>query len=127
MRQTLHLVTAVLLVVLLTVHSVAAQTTSPDIWRSFVERVDVGTELNVRLDDGRRFRATLVAVRSDAMLVQPKTRVPVPIQAVPYEQIVRVERTKPGVGAAKAVAIGVATGVGTFFGILALLYGAVGD
>ena len=48
MRQTLYLVTAVLLVVLLTVHSVAAQATSPDIWRSFVERVDVGTELNVR-------------------------------------------------------------------------------
>jgi hypothetical protein len=127
MRQTLHLVTTVLLGVALAVHSVAAQTTSADIWRSFVERIDVGTELNVRLNDGRRFRATLVVANSDAMLVQPKTRVPVPIQAVPYEQILGIERTKPGVGAAKAVAIGVATGVGTFFGILALLYGAVGD
>jgi hypothetical protein len=126
MRKTLHLVTAVVLVVLVTVQAVGAQT-SADIWRSFAERVDVGSDVHVRLNDGRHFRATLVAVRSDAMLVQPKTRVPVPIQAVPYEQIVRVERTKPGVGAAKAVAIGVATGVGTFFGILALLYGAVGD
>jgi hypothetical protein len=81
----------------------------------------------VRLNDGRRFRATLVATRSDAMLVQPKTRVPVPIQAVPYEQIVRIERTKPGIGTGKAVAIGVATGVGAFFGILALLFAAVGD
>ena len=71
--------------------------------------------------------ATLVAVRSDAMLVQPKTRVPVPIQAVPYEQIVRVERTKPGIGTGKAVAIGAATGVGAFFGVLAILFAAVGD
>jgi hypothetical protein len=126
MRRTLHLVTAVVLVVLVAGHGVAAQTSS-DIWRSFAERVDVGTEVNVRLNDGRRFRATLVAARSDAMLVQPKTRIPVPIQAVPYEQILRIERAKPGIGAGKAVAIGVATGVGTFFGILALLYGVVGD
>lgn len=126
MRKTLRVVTAVVLVVLVTVHAVGAQTTS-DIWRSFAERVDVGTDVNVRLNDGRHFRATLVAVRSDAMLVQPKTRVPVPIQAVPYEQIVRVERAKPGAGVGKAVAIGVATGVGTFFGILALLYGVAAD
>ena len=126
MRTALFVMTSVALIVLVAVQSVAAQTSS-DIWKSFAERVDVGTELNVRLNDGQRFRATLVAVRSDAMLVQPKTRVPVPIQAVPYEQIVRVERTKPGIGAGKAVAIGVATGVGAFFGILAILFAAVGD
>jgi hypothetical protein len=126
MRMTIHVATAALVVVVMATHTVTAQT-APDIWRSFAERVEVGTELNVRLNDGTHFRATLVAVRSDAMLVQPKTRVPVPIQAVPFEQIVRVERAKPGVGAAKAVAIGVATGVGTFFGILALLLGVAGD
>ena len=84
MRTAIHVMTTVL-IVLISVQSVAAQTSS-DIWRSFAERVDVGTELNVRLNDGRRFRATLVAVRTDAMLLQPKTRVPVAIQAVPYEQ-----------------------------------------
>ena len=126
MHTAIHVMTSVVLIVLITVQSVAAQTSS-DIWKSFAERVDVGTELNVRLNDGHRFRATLVAVRSDAMLVQPKTRVPVPIQAVPYEQIVRVERTKPGIGTGKAVAIGAATGVGAFFGVLAILFAAVGD
>lgn len=126
MRTALFIMTSVALIVLVAVHGAAAQTSS-DIWRSFAERVDVGTEVNVRLNDGRRFRATLVAARSDAMLVQPKTRIPVPIQAVPYEQIVRMERTKPGIGAGKAVAIGVATGVGAFFGILAILFATVGD
>ena len=126
MRKTIHVATTVMLVVLVAAQSAIAQT-APDVWRSFAERLDVGTDLSVRLNDGRRFRATLVGVRTDAMLLQPKTRIPVAIQSVPYEEIVRLERAKPGTGVGKAVAIGVATGVGTFFGILALLYGVVGD
>jgi hypothetical protein len=126
MRKTIHVATTVMLVVLVAAQSAIAQT-APDVWRSFAERLDVGTELTVRLNDGRSFRATLVGVRTDAMLLQPKTRIPVAIQSVPYEEIVRLERAKPAAGAGKAVAIGVATGVGTFFGILALLYGLVGD
>ena len=126
MRKTIHVATTVVLVVLLAAHNTIAQT-APDVWRSFAERLDVGTELTVRLNDGRSFRATLVGVRTDAMLMQPKTRIPVAIQSVPYDEIVRLERAKPGTGVGKAVAIGVATGVGTFFGILALLYGAIGD
>jgi len=126
MRKTIHVATTVMLVVLVAAQSAIAQT-APDVWRSFAERLDVGTELTVRLNDGRSFRATLVGVRTDAMLLQPKTRIPVAIQSVPYEEIVRLERAKPATGAGKAVAIGVATGVGTFFGILALLYGLVGD
>jgi hypothetical protein len=125
MPKTIHVMTSMMLIVLVTAQSLAAQT-SPDIWRSFAERVGVGSELDVRLRDGERFRATLVAVQTDALLLQPKTRVPVPIQAIPYRDIVRIERTKPGIGPAKAVAIGVATGVGAFFGLLALLY-AAGD
>jgi hypothetical protein len=126
MRKTIHVATTVVLVVLVAVQSTIAQT-APDVWRSFAERLDIGTELTVRLNDGRSFRATLVGVRTDAMLLQPKTRIPVAIQSVPYEEIVRLERAKPAAGVGKAVAIGVATGVGTFFGILALLYGLVGD
>jgi hypothetical protein len=49
-----------------------------DVWRGFAEKVAVGSELNVRLQDGTRFRATLVGVRDDAVLLQPKTRATVP-------------------------------------------------
>lgn len=120
---TARVMTSVLLIALLATQSLNAQTAT-DIWRSFAERVDVGTELNVRLKDGRRLRATLVGTRADAMLIQPKTRVPVPIQEVPYDDVLLLERTKPGMGAGKAVAIGVVAGVGAFFGILAILVGA---
>jgi len=125
MHRAGHFIITALLVVLVAVQSVAAQTTA-DVWRSFAERVDVGTELNVRLNDGRRMRATLVGVRADAVLLQPKTRIPVSIQAVPYDTIVGMER-KAGHSAGKAVAIGVATGVGAFFGIMLLIVAAVAD
>jgi hypothetical protein len=123
---TIRFVTTTALIVFTMTYSVSAQT-SAEIWKSFAERVEVGTELKVRLNDGRRFRATLVGTRDTAMLVQPKARIPVPIQAVPFEDVSQIERTKPGIGAGKAVAIGVATGVGAFFGILALMLSVVSD
>jgi len=126
MRNAILLATTTALIVFLAAHSVAAQTSS-EMWRSFAERVDVGTELNVRLNNGRRFRATLVGVRDNAMMVQPKTRIPVPIQAVPYEDVMQIERTRSGIGAGKAVAIGVAAGVGAFFAVVALFMGIAGD
>jgi hypothetical protein len=125
MRYTRH-VTATVLLVLFAGHTLAAQA-APDVWKQFVERVDVGTELNVQLNDGRRIRATLIGSRDDAVLLQPKTRVPVAIQAVPYDAIVRMEPRKAGHSAGKAVAIGVAAGVGVFFGIMALIVAAIGD
>jgi hypothetical protein len=124
MRNPIRLVTTTAVIVLLAAHSAIAQTPS-EIWRSFAEKVEVGTELTVRLNDGRRFRATFVGTQDTAMLVQPRTRIPVPIQAVPYNEVTRIERTRPGVTAGKAIAIGVATGVGAFFGILALMLAAV--
>ena len=126
MRKTIRCLTTTTLIVFMTAYSVTAQTSS-EIWRNFAEQVEVGSELTVRLNDGRHFKATLVGVRDDAMLIQPKTRVPVPIQTVPYDDVLRLERTKPGIGAGKAIAIGAATGVGAFFGILAVMLGVVSD
>ena len=126
MRKTIRCLTTTMLIVFMTAYSVTAQTSS-EIWRDFAEQVEVGSELTVRLNDGRHFKATLVGVRDDAMLIQPKTRVPVPIQTVPYDDVLRLERTKPGIGAGKAIAIGAATGVGAFFGILAVMLGVVSD
>lgn len=126
MRNFTHLIITAGLVLALFVQNAAAQT-SPEIWRSFAERVGVGTELDVRLDDGQRLRATLVGVRDDAVLLQPKTRVTVPVQAIPYDKIVRMEPRKAGHSAGKAVAIGAATGVGVFFGVMAVLVAAIGE
>jgi hypothetical protein len=106
----------------------AAAQVAEEVWRSFAEKIDVGTELNVTLQDGTRFRAMLVGTRDDAVLLQPKTRIAVPVQAVAYSAIVSMERRKAGgTGAGKAAAIGVASGVGTFLGMLLILVATVGD
>jgi S1-C subfamily serine protease len=97
------------------------------LWRSFAERVEVGTSLRVRLYDGRAFTATLVRADPDALMLQPKTRVPVPVQPVPYEAIASLDRTRGGIGAGKAAAIGIATGVGAFFATLLIFLAAVAD
>ena len=96
----------------------------PDAWREFVQSVDVGTELTVRLRNGQRFRATVVAKRDTEVLLHPKTRVPVPVQPVPYDAILSMERPGGGSSAARTAAIGVASGVGAFFAVLLLLLAA---
>ena len=104
----------------------AAAQSQAEIWRAYSAQVDVGTELTVRLRNGQRFRATLISVRDDALLLQPKTRVPVPVQAVRYDDITTLERREPsrGIGAGKAAAIGVASGAGAFVAILLILMAA---
>ena len=118
---------ALLLILTLTTPAWAAAQVPPDVWRGFVEKVDAGTELNVRLRDGMRFRAVLVGVQPDAVLLQPKTRVTVPVQSVPYGAIASLERRQSGTSAAKAAAIGVGTGVAAFFTIMAIVFAAFDD
>jgi len=126
MRNARQMVVFVLLLAFLAPGVVGAQV-PVDVWRTFAERMDVGVLLNVRLRSGQKFRATLIDAREDVVLLQPKTRIPVPVQPVPYDEIASLERAKGGVGAGKAVGIGVASGVGAFFGVLMLLFAAWGD
>jgi hypothetical protein len=115
-----------MLFVLLAPTSVDAQA-QPDVWKTFASRLDVGVQLNVRLRNGERFRATLIDARDDVLLVQPKTRIPVPVQPIAYDAIVSLEQVKGGIGAGKAVGIGVASGVGAFLGTLLLIFATIGD
>ena len=126
MRIARSLVTVAVLVGLIMPAGVGAQA-QPDVWKSFASRIDVGVQLNVRLRNGQKFRATLIDAREDALLLQPKTRVPVPVQPVAYDAIVSLEQVKGGMGAGKAAAIGVATGVGGFFLMMLIILAAVGD
>ena len=97
-----------------------------DIWRAFAQKIDVGTRVKVRIDDGQRVVATLIAADADGILVQPRTRIPVPVQRIAYDRIASLERDNTrGVGAAKAVAIGVASGVGAFLGTLLILIATI--
>jgi hypothetical protein len=119
---------AIALVLLCVTSPLAAQTSDPaTLWRAMAERIEAGTTVTVRLQNGRRFNATLVQAAPDALLLQPKTRVPVPVQPVPYGSIASLERKRDGIGAGKAAAIGVATGVGAFFATMLVIIAAIDD
>lgn len=99
-----------------------AQQATGDVWRTFAQKLDTGSEVTVRLQNGQRFRATLIEARSDALVLQPRTRRPVPVQPVAYEAITSLERYENrGGGVGKAIAIGAAVGAGAFLAILAIL------
>jgi hypothetical protein len=136
MRGARHMLIVALLCVLVLPVGVRAQAqpddwkaaqAQPDVWKTFASRIDVGVQLNVRLRNGQKFRATLIDAREDVLLLQPRTRVPVPVQPVAYETIVSLEQVKGGTGAGKAAAIGVATGVGGFFLTMLVILAAVSD
>ena len=123
-----RLLANLLIVVLLSPASPATAQVPGDVWRTFASRVDVGTELQVRLHNGQRFRAILVGITDDGVLLQPKTRVTVPVQSVRYDAIATLERrSNGGVGAGKAAAIGVATGAGAFFAMMLIVFATLGD
>ena len=119
----------VVVIIFLALRPAAAQVAdSAELWRTFAEKVDIGSVVKVRLHNGQKFTATLVQARSDALLLQPKTRVPVPVQPVPYESIVSMERVRSGgIGAGKAAAIGILTGVAGFLATMLILVAAIDD
>jgi hypothetical protein len=120
---------AALLIAMLATHAAAALTPdSAELWRAFAMKVPVGSSLKVRLRAGQTFTATLVQASPEALLLQPRGRVPVPVQPVAYEAIVSLEPMRGGgIGAGKAAAIGVAAGVGAFFATLLIFIAAFGD
>ena len=122
---------ALALVVLLAAPRVgAAQTivSAPDVWRDFAQRIDPGTTLKLRLTSGQRFKATLLQVSDVALILQPKTRIPVPPQQVAFADIESMEiDTTKGVGVGKAIAVGVASAAGAFLGLMVLAFAVWGD
>jgi len=93
-----------------------------DIWRVFAQNIDVGARVKVQLHDGQRVTATLIRADAAELLLQPRTRIPVPVQRIAYDRIASLEQDKArGIGAGKAVAIGLASGVGAFVMILYIL------
>jgi hypothetical protein len=115
-----------LLIITMATPSFGQTQAQADLWRAFAQKVEVGSRVRLRLDDGQRVVATLIEANADGLFVQPRTRLPVPVQRIAYERIVSLERDKGGgIGAAKAVAIGVASGVGAFLGTLLILIATI--
>ena len=122
----MKILATLVIVAMLGTHTAAQGPAQGDIWRGFAQSLDVGARVRVRLVDGQRASATLIAANADSLLLQPRTRVPVPVQRIAYDRIASLERDDGrGIGAGKAVAIGVASGVGAFLGTLLILIATI--
>lgn len=91
-------------------------------WRTLAEKLEGGATVDVRLRDGHHFKATFIDARADAIVVQRKTRVPVPVETIPYESIASLSRLdRSGMSAAKVTGIALGSAgaaIGAFFLIL---------
>jgi hypothetical protein len=99
-----------------------------DAWRSLAARIEPGTEITLRLENGQRFDATLIRADPDTLIVQPKTRQPVPVQRIGYDAIASMTRhERHGMGGVKAALIGVGAGAAAAVGVFMLLLAAYSD
>jgi len=94
----------------------------------YVQRLPAGSRVRVERNDGSVLHGTLMKTAADAIVVQKNTRVPESPVSIPIGQIARVTvETGGGSSTGKAVAIGIASGVGAFFAILAIAFAAGSD
>ena len=112
--------------------SAGAQTAAPvrssDYWMRYTEKLPIGSTIRLRTSDGKRVTAVLAIVDETGITIAPKTRRPEAPRHIAFDQLEQLElQQRNGMGAGKAAAIGVATGVATFFGILLILLASSWD
>lgn len=96
-------------------------------WRRYITNLPIGTKLTLDLADGARVTGNILSVEQDAVVVQPRTRLPSPAKRVPFDLIVAiVPDSSGGVDTGKAIAIGAAAGAVSFVAIFLILWG-LGD
>jgi len=119
--KVLRLIMGAVLALPLTSIPASAQSNDDSAWRALAEQLEGGVAVDVRLRDGQHFKATFIAARPDAMLVQRKTRVPVSVEQINYDSIAslsRAQTSKLSGGKIAAIALGSA---GAVVGVLWLI------
>jgi hypothetical protein len=105
--------------------AVVADAQTRDYWIQYAGKLPIGSTVRVRTNDGKRTTAVLAIVDDTGITISPKTRVPEPPRHIPFDQLAQIEIKQQGIGAGKAVAIGVASGVGAFFAIMLIILAGV--
>jgi hypothetical protein len=103
-----------------------AQAQSPTVAGEFVSKLPVGTITKLRLDDGRRIKATLIAIEDEAVVVKLNTRLPEPPLRIELNRIVDADIER-GANFGRAVAAGAAAGAGAALGVFFLLVAIYSD
>lgn len=90
-------------------------------FRQMAAGIPLGTRVVVRTKEGRRLRATLMAVETERIVIKRDARVPEPAVEVAFADLARLERdSKGGVSMVKAIGIGLAAGAGAILTLFAI-------
>ena len=89
----------------------------------YVQRLSPGTLVRVERVSGKSLRGTLMKATADAIVIQPRTRIPEPALEVPIGDIVSVTPDAAGGGfsLAKAIGAGAAAGAGAALAVFLVL------
>ena len=104
---------------------VASDPTTPSMDRTvlseYAQRIPAGSKVRIERNNGGALRGTLLKSSANGLTVQLNTRIPEPPIEVPFDNVTRLTLEGNGSSVGKNIAIGVASGVGVFFGIIGLL------
>jgi hypothetical protein len=93
----------------------AQQPTDADVWRTFARGLQRLTLVEVHMKDGRTIKGQILDSSDDTLRISPKTRVPVPLQQLSYDDIRSIEKRRPPkLNPGTKVLLGVAIGMGTY-------------
>ena len=92
----------------------------------FVSKLPIGTKTKLRLDDGRKIKATLMSIEDDAVVVKVNTRLPEPPLRIELSRIVDADIER-GAHLGRAIGTGAAAGAGAALGVFFLLVAIYSD
>jgi hypothetical protein len=94
----------------------------------FVQKLPLGSHVQVDRREGRSVRGTLLKATADLVIVQPGTRLPEPPIEIAMADIVRVQpMSSNGRSLGKAIGVGAAAGAGAALGVFLILLAIFSD
>ena len=94
----------------------------------YAQRIPAGSRVRVERTTGEMIRGTLMKATAETVTIQKNTRIPEAPVEIPLASIARLTLDQGGGSStAKAIGIGIASGVGAFFAIIAVIAAAWND
>ena len=90
----------------------------------YVRQIPAGSKVRVERTNGGTLRGTLMKASVDSIVVQKGTRIPEPPVEIPLAQVTRVSLDSGSSSVGKAIAIGIASGLGATLAFIAILAAA---
>lgn len=87
---------------------------TPEEWKTYAERLPIGSTVRVTPTSGEPFTAILFVVNEDGIVVKLKTRMPERARRIGYDRLADLALQTPGVSIAKHAGVGALVG-GAFF------------